>query len=260
MIKFFRKIRQNMIIENKVSKYLLYALGEIILVVIGILIALQINNWNQQRNDRNIEKIVYKTLIEDLALDTLDMMYNISVNKNIMNVEKGLLALMQGKKVDSLDLKNALGHPLILEFHKSGFERITQVDTDVITNDKLKNEITRHYDFYYPAVKRFEDEFMTAYYDRKLKAMQDHLIIDSEPEEVNQIKINSDKYYKGKLIRRNYTIKNKRELRNNNALKVLLSESSFFRQTLLGFYNGLFAQNRVLIKEIKLELRKLENR
>ena len=49
MIKFFRKIRQNMIKENKVSKYILYAIGEIILVVIGILIALQINNWNEEK-------------------------------------------------------------------------------------------------------------------------------------------------------------------------------------------------------------------
>ncbi len=46
MIKFFRKIRQNLISEGKTGKYLKYALGEIILVVIGILIALQINNWN----------------------------------------------------------------------------------------------------------------------------------------------------------------------------------------------------------------------
>ncbi len=49
MIKFFRKIRQQLLTENKFSKYLLYAIGEIILVVIGILIALQINNWNQNR-------------------------------------------------------------------------------------------------------------------------------------------------------------------------------------------------------------------
>ena len=49
MINFFRKIRQKLLTENKFSKYLLYAIGEIVLVVIGILIALQINNWNQQR-------------------------------------------------------------------------------------------------------------------------------------------------------------------------------------------------------------------
>jgi hypothetical protein len=47
MIKFFRKIRQNLLIENKTSKYFKYAIGEIILVVIGILVALQINNWNE---------------------------------------------------------------------------------------------------------------------------------------------------------------------------------------------------------------------
>lgn len=49
MIKFFRHIRQPLLSENKFSKYLLYAIGEIVLVVIGIPIALQINNWNEQR-------------------------------------------------------------------------------------------------------------------------------------------------------------------------------------------------------------------
>ena len=51
MIKFFRHIRQQLVMENKTSKYLKYAIGEIILVVIGILIALQINNWNTQKNE-----------------------------------------------------------------------------------------------------------------------------------------------------------------------------------------------------------------
>jgi len=49
MIKFFRKIRQQLLAEGAVKKYLLYAIGEILLVVIGILIALQINNWNEQQ-------------------------------------------------------------------------------------------------------------------------------------------------------------------------------------------------------------------
>ncbi|MBT8306228.1 MAG: hypothetical protein KJN85_04770, partial [Maribacter sp.] len=49
MIKFFRKIRQQLLIENRTGKYLLYAIGEIVLVVIGILIALQINNWNEEK-------------------------------------------------------------------------------------------------------------------------------------------------------------------------------------------------------------------
>ena len=55
MIKFFRKIRQRLLTENKFSKYLLYAIGEILLVVVGILIALQINNSNESRKIRNQE-------------------------------------------------------------------------------------------------------------------------------------------------------------------------------------------------------------
>ncbi|MEH6514960.1 MAG: hypothetical protein V7670_17480 [Maribacter arcticus] len=50
MINFFRKIRQRLLTENKFSKYMLYAIGEVILVMIGILLALQVNNWNETRN------------------------------------------------------------------------------------------------------------------------------------------------------------------------------------------------------------------
>ena len=61
MIKFFRRIRQQLLSENKFSKYLFYAIGEIILVVIGILLALQINNWNEEKKERVQEQ---KYLIE----------------------------------------------------------------------------------------------------------------------------------------------------------------------------------------------------
>ena len=57
MIRFFRQIRQRLLTENRFSKYLLYAVGEILLVVIGILIALQVDNWNEERKTRNLETI-----------------------------------------------------------------------------------------------------------------------------------------------------------------------------------------------------------
>jgi len=73
MIKFFRKIRQNSIKDNKMINYLKYAIGEIVLVVIGILIALSINNWNENRKDRIAEKELFKTLIESLERDLEDV-------------------------------------------------------------------------------------------------------------------------------------------------------------------------------------------
>lgn len=71
MIRFFGKIRQKELTENNFAKYLLYATGEILLVVIGILIALQINSWSEERKKEAL-KISYKiSLINDLSLDTL---------------------------------------------------------------------------------------------------------------------------------------------------------------------------------------------
>ena len=69
MIKFFRNIRQRMIKENRVSKYLLYAIGEIVLVVIGILIALSINSWNEDRLDKKEVAIYLEQIRTELAFD-----------------------------------------------------------------------------------------------------------------------------------------------------------------------------------------------
>ena len=62
MIKFFRHIRQNLLNEGKTTKYFKYAIGEIVLVVIGILIALQINNWNESNKDIKQEQTYLKNL------------------------------------------------------------------------------------------------------------------------------------------------------------------------------------------------------
>lgn len=69
MIKFFRRIRQKLLSESQFSKYLLYAIGEIVLVVIGILIALQINNWNESRKSRVRINQILKKVREELAIN-----------------------------------------------------------------------------------------------------------------------------------------------------------------------------------------------
>jgi hypothetical protein len=65
MIKFFRHIRQRLLTQNRFGKYLLYAIGEIALVMIGILLALQVNNWNQKRLDHLEEKAILSSLKQD---------------------------------------------------------------------------------------------------------------------------------------------------------------------------------------------------
>ncbi|MGK0413277.1 MAG: hypothetical protein ACJA1B_001480 [Polaribacter sp.] len=70
MIKFFRKIRQKLLMENKTGKYFKYVIGEIVLVVIGILIALQINNWNENRKQKAKVNSYLKSMLIDLNSDT----------------------------------------------------------------------------------------------------------------------------------------------------------------------------------------------
>lgn len=86
MINFYRRIRQQLLATNKLSKYLIYAVGEIILVVIGILIALQINIWNENR-EQEVLKISYRNaLINDLSSDTLLLSELIKENQRVLQV------------------------------------------------------------------------------------------------------------------------------------------------------------------------------
>lgn len=69
MISFFRKIRQKLLTQNRVSRYLAYAFGEILLVTIGILIALQVNTWEEERQYQVSEQTFYRTVLDDLEND-----------------------------------------------------------------------------------------------------------------------------------------------------------------------------------------------
>jgi len=90
MIKFFRKIRQNLVSENKFSKYLLYAIGEIVLVVIGILIALQINNLNEQSKKEALRKNYVNSLKKDLESDIVLLEKQITQFELELKIHKSL--------------------------------------------------------------------------------------------------------------------------------------------------------------------------
>src|SRR5210317_82159 len=82
MIKFFRKIRQNLLSEGKSGKYLKYAVGEIILVVIGILIAVQLNDFNEKKNSQNE--------LDQLLIDLTEFMESqkVLINFELTNIKQ----------------------------------------------------------------------------------------------------------------------------------------------------------------------------
>lgn len=152
MIKFFRGIRQQLLSENQLGKYLLYAIGEIVLVVIGILIALQINSWNNERLERRSEIVVLNEILGNLERD---------VEK--LNMSKGWnnLWIRNNQKVlDHLEERSPLTDSLRWYYHflkggahfqpiLVGYENLKSKGVDIIRNDSLRMAISELYDHRY---------------------------------------------------------------------------------------------------------------
>jgi len=100
MIKFFRKIRQNLLSEGKTGKYLKYAFGEIVLVVIGILIALQINNWNNNKINQSDSKEFNQRLLNEFK-GNLDLAkVKIQKMESMINGTREILELFNKAELD----------------------------------------------------------------------------------------------------------------------------------------------------------------
>ena len=151
MIKFFRKIRQKMLTENKFSNYLLYAFGEILLVVIGILIALQINNWNEINKNKSTESEYLKELLEDFELNLQKSQQVTTRIEDVLPQLTGLLeqsALEQPTiSVDSMNnafkLLNSM--PAYSSTDRAYNNLIGSGDFKLITNSEIKTEIADYY-------------------------------------------------------------------------------------------------------------------
>ena len=105
-MKFFRKIRLNLMAKNKTGKYLKYAFGEIVLVVIGILIALSINNWNENRKNKLTESEYYCKLLADFELDRQNISELYKESEHKIETSKRLLMELNNKNKDKSFLLN----------------------------------------------------------------------------------------------------------------------------------------------------------
>ncbi|MDT0554744.1 DUF6090 family protein [Patiriisocius hiemis] len=146
MIKFFRKIRQNLLSENKFSKYLIYAIGEIILVVIGILIALQINNNNELNKQRAKEVQFLKNLKSDLIFEESELERYIGIRESIVSSAQIALEHFNGKPVENIQMFNyhTFNVGIWQEFQRNNntfVELLNSGNFTIISNESIKNEL-----------------------------------------------------------------------------------------------------------------------
>ena len=179
MIRFFRHIRQRLLTDNppgqsrragKFSKYLIYAIGEILLVVIGILIALQVDTWRQGNTDRQLEKEYLQRLVLDLdqdlkIIESIEGFFDIKevnlkkvkgfVDDPTIVLDDSVMTTLVRSKILGFDLPNVRLTGTIQELISSGHLRLIQ-------NTDLRNEILNYYagwEHNYTRIERRQTEY-----------------------------------------------------------------------------------------------------
>lgn len=148
MFKLFRTIRMSLLSEGKTKKYLLYGLAEILLVVLGILIALQIDNWNQAKQDRITEKNYYENIKRQLAEDRQVIEGNVFYNQKFLIQYQKAIQIINANDRNKTD---TLGSTLLnlmkySDIHRKGnfYESLVNSgEIKLLRNDQIKEGLQR---------------------------------------------------------------------------------------------------------------------
>ena len=163
MIKFFRKIRQNLLVENKTGKYLKYALGEIILVVVGILIALSINNWNQKKQLKKKEHTLLLEIENDLIDTQRELKDDISYLNELLKVSDSIIQYLDTihfSEYDKSIFRSNMGwafQNVKLYPRTIAYENLKSIGPELISNDSLRFYLIDIFDRRLPRISLWEN-------------------------------------------------------------------------------------------------------
>ncbi|MDX1332030.1 MAG: DUF6090 family protein [Robiginitalea sp.] len=148
MFRFFRQIRQKLLSNAQFGRYLLYAIGEIFLVVVGILIALQVDTWNEGRKLVQQEIALLNDMRSDLQETLKELQFGKSLNETTVANYRMLLEAIDrneeySPKIDSASVQIAFFH--VPRFRRTTYESLKS-QGEILSNDSLKREISDIYD------------------------------------------------------------------------------------------------------------------
>ena len=149
-MKFFNKIRQRLIAQDKIKKYLVYAIGEILLVVLGIIIALQVNNWNENRKVRNNEVNILNELQSDLKFNLYEIK---DLCKSLASRIYAANQIINNTRLDTIPIdtikfwfediyeNNNFNSP------RTVYQKTLTNDNELISNPTIRKWVTELYEF-----------------------------------------------------------------------------------------------------------------
>ena len=156
MIQFFRRLRRQLLSENRFSKYLIYAIGEIVLVMIGILLALQVNNWNNRKQELKKERAYLKEIRDNLISDTLQINDALAFNR-IKNsaIDSCFIELADpnnpGNRMAAIGTRlSVIGSYSFFEPNDMGFGTMMSADNiALLQNDTIRKQLSVYYNYDY---------------------------------------------------------------------------------------------------------------
>lgn len=156
MIKFFRKIRQQLLSQGRFRKYLVYAVGEIVLVMIGILLALQVNNWNTNNQKKEKERNYLVEILENLKSDTIQINDALDFNvKKREAIDSCFIELASpdtpSNRMEAIGKRlSVLGSYRFFLPNDLGFSNMMSADNiELVQNDSIKQKLSAYYKYDY---------------------------------------------------------------------------------------------------------------
>lgn len=245
MVSLFRKLRHRLLAENRLSRYILYAAGEILLVVIGILIALQINTWNEARKFKAQQYGLLTDLKTDLKANMGELKEGLQANTQFLDEYQGLKQAIEEDRayspaIDSLCLHLENWHSPFLA--RTAYESLKNIGLDIIENDSLKSQIITMYE------KTFV--YLSEDYDRSEWAFANNTKSDFLNEHFRYEKLNPGTGYQSFR----YVPTDFDRLKADEGFLNMLSTMIVIRSRGIYHYSGTIATLQSLISDIEREL------
>ena len=183
MLKFFRRIRRKLLDEGNLKKYLIYAIGEILLVMIGILLALQVNNWNSERAHRNKEISILTEMNRNLELNVNQFSAEIENQDSIIQNINIIMEQIKNNIPyhDSLGIKYAsIAWTEEFNIANSAFETLKTIGFDLISSDSLRENIIHLFNVRYFRISDVIQKVSSADYAKLTTVYLRHIEYDKQ--------------------------------------------------------------------------------
>jgi len=249
MIKFFRDTRKALVSDGNTGKYLKYAIGEILLVVVGILIALQVSNWNA-----------------NVQLDKKELTFLSQIDTDLENIASDMhadyISLKLGERshfriTDYINNNSSFKDSMCFDFYwlmkdeyiypiKSTYDAIKEEGLSIIKNDSIRQGIQAAYENIFPRISKanpfFPDleEFFSSYYQKNFKINKDTSLVMNEQFPYYQIKYPYQKNVNGKTypITVGFIPKNFEDFKKDDSFQVLMRQAYIYRSYKISRYRG----------------------